>query len=186
MSEPPDHSAARERTLGVSGNALSDALARHVKVTSIDDVLAFYSTCEDEIRAARSSVWLWAWVLNRVRSILPLLREGGGRGDRLHPRRHGPGPGPFECGRCGGTSIELRRRETGTLILALLTHGLQYEAERPERPLEPGHQVGVEGPGNARPDSGFRELTGIRGTFCGRLPRASNGISLVARSPAAL
>jgi hypothetical protein len=45
----------------VFGNTLTDALARHVKVTSIDDVLAFYSTCEDEIRAARSSVWLWAW-----------------------------------------------------------------------------------------------------------------------------
>ncbi|EGG44538.1 hypothetical protein SGM_5353 [Streptomyces griseoaurantiacus M045] len=52
--------------------------------------------------------------MNRVRSTLPLLREGVGRGDRLHPRRHGPGPGPFECGRCGGTSIELRRRENGT------------------------------------------------------------------------
>ncbi|RPE38853.1 hypothetical protein EDD90_1786 [Streptomyces sp. Ag109_O5-1] len=96
------------------GNALTDVLARHVKVTGFDDVLTFYSTGEDEIRAARSSVWLWAWVLNRVRSILPLLREGVGRGDRLHPRRHRPGPGPFECGRCGGTSIELRRRESGT------------------------------------------------------------------------
>lgn len=64
------------------GNALADVLARHVEVAGIDDELAFYSTCEDEISAARSSVWLWAWALNRVRSILPLLREAVGRGVR--------------------------------------------------------------------------------------------------------
>ncbi|MEW2253201.1 hypothetical protein AB0907_38485 [Streptomyces sp. NPDC006975] len=99
------------------GNALADVLARHVKVTGIDDVLTFYSTCEDEIRAARSSIWLWAWVLNRVRSIPPLLRERVGRSVRvtvfirdsadqaqavrLRPLRR-------------GTSIELRRLENGT------------------------------------------------------------------------
>ncbi len=78
---PPHES---ERALGVFGSALADILARHIEVTGIDDERTFYSTFEDEIRMARSSVWLWApWVANRVRSILPLLRDAAERGVRV-------------------------------------------------------------------------------------------------------
>ncbi|WP_258564995.1 AAA domain-containing protein, partial [Streptomyces sp. WELS2] len=71
----------KERHLGGFGTALADVLARHVEVTGIDDETTFFSTFEDEIRGARTSVWLWApWVANRVRGILPLLREATGRG----------------------------------------------------------------------------------------------------------
>ncbi|MEV5430233.1 AAA domain-containing protein [Streptomyces sp. NPDC052701] len=78
----PPHEKARD--LGGFGVALADVLARHVEVTGIDDELTFYSTFEDEIRKARASVWLWApWVANRVRGILPLLREVAGRGVRV-------------------------------------------------------------------------------------------------------
>lgn len=70
--------------LGAFGAALADVLARHVEITGIDDETTFFSTFEDEIRSARASVWLWApWVANRVRGILPLLREAAGRGVRV-------------------------------------------------------------------------------------------------------
>ncbi|MFE4756568.1 AAA domain-containing protein [Streptomyces mirabilis] len=79
---PPHESKA---DLGEFGAALADVLARHVKVTGIDDELTFFSTFEDEIRKARASLWLWApWVANRVRGILPLLREAAGRGVRVN------------------------------------------------------------------------------------------------------
>ncbi|WP_338058940.1 AAA domain-containing protein, partial [Streptomyces hirsutus] len=78
----PPHEDKRE--LGVFGSALADVLARHVEVTDIDDERSFFSTFEDEIRDARASVWLWApWVANRVRGVLPLLREAAGRGVRV-------------------------------------------------------------------------------------------------------
>lgn len=38
-------SRQNERELGVLANAFADVLARHVKVTGIDDVLTFCSTC---------------------------------------------------------------------------------------------------------------------------------------------
>ncbi|MFI1002674.1 AAA domain-containing protein [Streptomyces galbus] len=79
----PPHEDAPHR--GEFGAALADVLARHVEITGIDDETTFYSTFEDEIRAARASVWLWApWVANRVRGILPLLREAAGRGVRVN------------------------------------------------------------------------------------------------------
>ncbi|MEU0840993.1 AAA domain-containing protein [Streptomyces sp. NPDC005962] len=72
------------RALGEFGGALADVLARHVEVTGIDDERTFFSTFEDEIREARTSIWLWApWVANRVRGILPLLREAVARGVRV-------------------------------------------------------------------------------------------------------
>ncbi|MFJ7291405.1 AAA domain-containing protein [Streptomyces collinus] len=78
----PPHEDAPNR--GVFGAALADVLARHVEITGIDDETTFFSTFEEEIRKARASVWLWApWVTNRVRGILPLLREAAGRGVRL-------------------------------------------------------------------------------------------------------
>ncbi|AEY92244.1 hypothetical protein SHJG_6977 [Streptomyces hygroscopicus subsp. jinggangensis 5008] len=78
----PPHEEARD--LGGFGAALADVLARHVEVTGIDDEITFFSTFGDEIRKARTSVWLWApWVANRVRGILPLLREATGRGVRV-------------------------------------------------------------------------------------------------------
>ncbi|MCM2387176.1 AAA domain-containing protein, partial [Streptomyces albipurpureus] len=78
----PPHGSDRE--LGVFGAALADVLARHVEVTDIDDERSFYSTFEDEIREAHTSLWLWApWVANRVRSLLPLLRDAVGRGVRV-------------------------------------------------------------------------------------------------------
>ncbi|MFF5841044.1 AAA domain-containing protein [Streptomyces massasporeus] len=74
-----------ERDLGGFGTALADVLARHVEVTGIDDELAFFSTFEDEIRKASTSLWLWApWVANRVRGILPLLRDAAERGVRVN------------------------------------------------------------------------------------------------------
>ncbi|MGW1196380.1 AAA domain-containing protein [Streptomyces sp. NPDC002536] len=70
--------------LGGFGAALADVLARHVEVTDIQDELAFFRAFEDEIRTARTSLWLWApWVANRVRSILPLLRDAAQRGVRI-------------------------------------------------------------------------------------------------------
>ncbi|MFF6809239.1 AAA domain-containing protein [Streptomyces sp. NPDC012403] len=78
----PPHEDAPHR--GEFGAALADVLARHVEITGIDDETTFFSTFEDEIRTARASVWLWApWVANRVRGILPLLREAAGRGVRV-------------------------------------------------------------------------------------------------------
>jgi hypothetical protein len=78
----PPHEESRD--LGGFGAALADVLARHVEVTDIDDELTFFSTFEDEIRKARTSIWLWApWVANRVRGILPLLREAAERGVRV-------------------------------------------------------------------------------------------------------
>ncbi len=78
---PPHEDAPN---LGEFGAALADVLARHVEVTGIDDETTFFSTFEDEIRKARASVWLWApWVANRVRGILPLLREAADRGVRV-------------------------------------------------------------------------------------------------------
>ncbi|GHH81679.1 hypothetical protein GCM10017771_04200 [Streptomyces capitiformicae] len=78
----PPHEDAPNR--GAFGAALADVLARHVEITGIDDETTFFSTFEDEIRSARASVWLWApWVANRVRGILPLLREAAGRGVRV-------------------------------------------------------------------------------------------------------
>ncbi|MFV2116918.1 AAA domain-containing protein [Streptomyces sp. Act-28] len=78
---PPQEKA---RDLGGFGTALADVLARHVEVTGIDDEVTFFSTFEDEIRKARTSIWLWApWVAKRVRGILPLLREATGRGVRV-------------------------------------------------------------------------------------------------------
>ncbi|MFG2226344.1 AAA domain-containing protein [Streptomyces sp. NPDC048644] len=75
----PPHENARD--LGGFGAALAEVLARHVEVTGMDDELTFFSTFEAEIRAARKSIRLWApWVANRVRSILPLLREAAERG----------------------------------------------------------------------------------------------------------
>ncbi len=72
------------RLLGGFGSALAEVLGRHVEVTDIQDERSFYSTFEDEIRKARASIWLWApWVANRVRSILPLLREAVQRGVRV-------------------------------------------------------------------------------------------------------
>ncbi|MFI7007544.1 AAA domain-containing protein [Streptomyces sp. NPDC050145] len=72
------------RDLGAFGADLADVLARHVEVSTVDDELAFFSTFEEEIRSARVSVWLWApWVANRVRSILPLLRDAAQRGVRV-------------------------------------------------------------------------------------------------------
>ncbi|MGW5214858.1 AAA domain-containing protein [Streptomyces sp. NPDC004051] len=79
----PPHEDAPNR--GAFGAALADVLARHVEITGIDDETTFFSTFEDEIRTARASVWLWApWVANRVRGILPLLREAAGRGVRVN------------------------------------------------------------------------------------------------------
>lgn len=70
--------------LGGFGAALADVLARHVEVTDIQDELAFFRAFEDGIRTARSSLWLWApWVANRVRGILPLLRDAAQRGVRI-------------------------------------------------------------------------------------------------------
>lgn len=70
--------------LGEFGSALAEVLSRHVEVTDVQDELAFYSTFEDQIRAARASLWLWApWVANRVRGILPLLRDAVRRGVRV-------------------------------------------------------------------------------------------------------
>jgi hypothetical protein len=70
--------------LGEFGSALAEVLSRHVEVTDIQDELAFYSTFEDQIRRAKASLWLWApWVANRVRSILPLLRDAAQRGVRV-------------------------------------------------------------------------------------------------------
>ncbi|MGW1596277.1 AAA domain-containing protein [Streptomyces sp. NPDC002343] len=78
----PPHEKARD--LGGFGTALADVLARHVEVTGIDDEITFFSAFEDEIRKARTSLWLWApWVANRVRGILPLLREATERGVRV-------------------------------------------------------------------------------------------------------
>ncbi|MGA5038933.1 AAA domain-containing protein [Streptomyces capoamus] len=78
----PPHEKARD--LGGFGTALADVLARHVEVTGIDDETTFFSAFEDEIRKARTSICLWApWVANRVRGILPLLREATGRGVRV-------------------------------------------------------------------------------------------------------
>ncbi|WNM30881.1 AAA domain-containing protein [Streptomyces sp. Li-HN-5-11] len=78
---PPHENAPN---LGEFGAALADVLARHVEITGIDDETTFFSTFEDEIRKARASVWLWApWVANRVRGILPLLREAADRGVRV-------------------------------------------------------------------------------------------------------
>ncbi|MEV2191324.1 AAA domain-containing protein [Streptomyces phaeochromogenes] len=78
---PPNET---NRDLGEFGADLAEVLARHVEVAAIDDELAFFSTFEDEIRKARASVWLWApWVANRVRGILPLLRDAVERGARV-------------------------------------------------------------------------------------------------------
>ncbi|WP_340380325.1 phospholipase D-like domain-containing protein [Streptomyces sp. SS7] len=50
----------------------------------IDDETTFFSTFEKEIRRAQTSPWLWApGVANRVRGILPLLREAAERGVRV-------------------------------------------------------------------------------------------------------
>lgn len=78
---PPNEA---KRDLGEFGADLAEVLARHVEVTGVDDELAFFNTFEDEIRKARASLWLWApWVANRVRSILPLLRDATQRGVRV-------------------------------------------------------------------------------------------------------
>ncbi|MEU1162751.1 phospholipase D-like domain-containing protein [Streptomyces sp. NPDC005921] len=78
---PPQDKA---RDLGGFGAALADVLARHVEVTGLDDELTFFSTFEEEISKARTSIWLWApWVANRVRGILPLLRDAAERGVRV-------------------------------------------------------------------------------------------------------
>ncbi|MBW8794218.1 MAG: hypothetical protein JF597_11640 [Streptomyces sp.] len=78
---PPQDKA---RDLGGFGAALADVLARHVEVTGLDDELTFFSTFEEEITKARTSIWLWApWVANRVRGILPLLRDAAERGVRV-------------------------------------------------------------------------------------------------------
>lgn len=70
--------------IGTFGTALAEVLSQHVEITDVQDELAFYSTFEDQIRAAKTSLWLWApWVANRVRSILPLLQDAVGRGVRV-------------------------------------------------------------------------------------------------------
>ncbi|MBQ0986000.1 AAA family ATPase [Streptomyces sp. F63] len=78
---PPDTHGPH---LGEFGSALAEVLSRHVEVTDVQDELAFYATFADRLRAARSSIWLWApWVAQRVRAILPELREAVRRGVRV-------------------------------------------------------------------------------------------------------
>ncbi|MEV6315574.1 AAA domain-containing protein [Streptomyces sp. NPDC051776] len=78
----PPHEDTRD--LGGFGTALAEVLARHVEVTGIDDERTFFTTFEEAIRGARTSIWLWApWVANRVRGILPLLRDAVERGVRV-------------------------------------------------------------------------------------------------------
>lgn len=70
--------------LGEFGSTLAEVLSRHVEVTDVDDEHAFFTTFEDQIRGARTSLWLWApWVARRVRSILPLLEDAVRRGVRV-------------------------------------------------------------------------------------------------------
>ncbi|WP_227870340.1 phospholipase D-like domain-containing protein [Streptomyces otsuchiensis] len=81
LISPP---AADDRRLGVFGSALADVLSRHVEVAAVHDETTFYEAFHHELRTARSSIWLWApWVAQRVRTILPLLREASDRGVRV-------------------------------------------------------------------------------------------------------
>ncbi|PGH48249.1 AAA domain-containing protein [Streptomyces sp. Ru87] len=78
---PPSTPGVR---LGPFGTELADVLSRHVKVTDVHDERAFYEAFVDELRAARTSIWLWApWVAKRVRAVLPELRDAVRRGVRV-------------------------------------------------------------------------------------------------------
>ncbi|MEV6671991.1 AAA domain-containing protein [Streptomyces sp. NPDC051162] len=75
----PPHAPTTFR--GEFGTALAEVLGRHVEVTEIDDERDFYRTFTEEIRQARTSLWLWApWVAKRVRSLLPELKGAADRG----------------------------------------------------------------------------------------------------------
>ncbi|WP_435973561.1 AAA domain-containing protein [Streptomyces sp. Qhu_M48] len=78
----PPHAPTAYR--GEFGTALAEVLSRHVEVTGIEDERDFYRTFTDQIRQARESLWLWApWVANRLRSLLPELRDAVARGVRV-------------------------------------------------------------------------------------------------------
>lgn len=78
---PPE---IRQDLLGEEGQAIAEVLSRHVTVTDIHDERDFYDVFARHLRAARSSVWIWApWVASRVRDILPELREAVRRGVRV-------------------------------------------------------------------------------------------------------
>jgi hypothetical protein len=78
----PPH--ADDRNLGGFGTKLAEVLSRHVEVTDIQDEREFYRTFQQHLGDADTSIWLWApWVANRVRGILPDLRDAVARGVRV-------------------------------------------------------------------------------------------------------
>lgn len=65
------------------GSDLAETLAEHVQVADINDERSFYETFSGYLSQARRSIWIWSpWTSKRVRQLLPVLAEAGGRGVR--------------------------------------------------------------------------------------------------------
>lgn len=117
-NEPPDHSAARERA---RARRVRERARRRPGPARRGDGHRRRTDLLQHVRRrdpGGPQLGLAVGVGLEPGAQHPAAAARGGRTrrarDRLHPRRHGPGPGPSECGRCGGTSIELRRRKNGT------------------------------------------------------------------------
>jgi AAA domain/PLD-like domain len=63
------------------GKDLDEALAQYVRVRDIADEHRFYQALREGLQRARHSIWIWApWTSNRLREVLPLLRDARQRG----------------------------------------------------------------------------------------------------------
>jgi phosphatidylserine/phosphatidylglycerophosphate/cardiolipin synthase-like enzyme len=63
------------------GRDLVEALAQYVRVRDIADEHGYFQALRQGLEQARHSIWIWApWTTNRLREVLPLLRDARQRG----------------------------------------------------------------------------------------------------------
>jgi hypothetical protein len=63
------------------GTDLVEALAQYVRIRDIADEHGYFQALRQGLEQARHSIWIWApWTTNRLREVLPLLRDARQRG----------------------------------------------------------------------------------------------------------